>query len=87
MILIILKSGSSSESEAANDAADICFEVRVREDLQPVEADIVQKRCAELRKHMRQRPDLPCKVIGSGNLRHAVRHGGVPSLGRSNESV
>ena len=58
------ESESASESEASNDAADICTEVRTRDDLPPVEMDIVQQRCAALRKHMRQRPDLPCNDSG-----------------------
>ena len=60
-----IESHDSVEEEAAEHVeADLCFEVQCRAQRNPqdvVEMDIVRKRCLELRQHMRERPDLPCK--------------------------
>ena len=57
-------SEDSEEDGAGNHRdEDLCFEVQCRRDIRPedmVERDLVRKRCLELRKYMRQRPDLPC---------------------------
>ena len=59
------ESQESEEEEAAEHVeADLCFEVQCRAQMNPedvVEMDLVRARCLELRQHMRERPDLPCK--------------------------
>ena len=69
-----------STSEEEDDADEQYFAVRAvtsREGSTPVDRDVIESRCKELRKLMRERPTLPVKADGaeltSSDLRTGVQ--------------